>query len=100
MTVELLPCPSWCAHHHEPDPDSDGHGGEHYSSELQVPLTIVDDWFEGAISVQAYAGDQDGKRSTNIELTAPGEVWTRLTALEARQLAEHLISAADLVDFK
>ncbi|GAB2451677.1 hypothetical protein GCM10027262_76080 [Nocardia tengchongensis] len=84
--------------HHEPDPNYDADGGAHYSSELQVLLTLADDYFEGAVSVQANAGDQDGKRDTNIELTAPGEVWTRLTATEARQLAEHLIVVADLVD--
>lgn len=87
----------WCEDHHEPDPDYDGDGGVHYSSELRVLLTLGDDWFEGAVSVNAYAGAQDGKRDTNIELTAPGEVWTRLTATEARQLAEHLIAMADIV---
>jgi hypothetical protein len=95
-------CPAWCTDHHDLS-EGDEWMVEHWS-EAHVgsarPRGAAPEMTEPTLVWVAQWQDDDVTEDATVVLDVPANSsgWTALSAAEARDLAAHLLQAADILD--
>jgi hypothetical protein len=98
--VEHLPCPVWCVDCWRSEPGSPDHTRFHHGDEASVTGRgeQVEREYAAHVTVERLDDGERIAQPTDIYLVLTGPNGVNLTAAAARQLAAHLLNAADTVD--